>query len=394
MKTIRPKILVVDDEAEVLSSLNDLLRIDFDVLTFTRAADALAELAHTDVPVVMSDQYMPEMKGVEFLTRVKDLRPDCTRLLFTGYSDIKAVIDAINRGSIYRYITKPWEPEELTSILRQAVRVHDLIVENRRLVTELKQTNAELLEANLIKSKFIEVASHELNTPVAIVVGLTELWKLTQADEKDPTQRNWVERIEGAGKRLANIVSRMLKLLQVSQFDRTLEVRPTEIEPLVRGVIEHMRPFLSVRRQEVDFQCDPDAGTAELDAAKIDDALTNLLFNAIKFTPDGQTIRVVVAPEGPDAIRFQVIDPGMGINAQERRHLFELFFTSYDTMKHSSGEFQYGKRGIGLGLHLVKTFVEMHHGTVDVTSAPNCGSTFSFILPRFQPAIATRALAV
>jgi signal transduction histidine kinase len=253
-------------------------------------------------------------------------------------------------------------------------------------MAELRQTNAELLEANHVKSKFIEVASHELNTPVAIVVGLTELWKLTQAEHADPAQRSWVERIDAAGKRLAGIVSRMLKLLQASQFDRTLEARATEIAPLVQAVAERMRPFLQARSQQVEVRCAPDVGAAEIDASKIDDVLTNLLFNAIKFTPDGQTIRLEVGPEGDDWLRFRVIDPGMGIGAAERRHLFEPFFTSYDTMKHSSGEFQFGKRGIGLGLHLVKTFVEMHGGQVAVETAPEHGSTFSFTLPRVPPA--------
>jgi signal transduction histidine kinase len=84
----------------------------------------------------------------------------------------------------------------------------------------------------------------------------------------------------------------------------------------------------------------------------------------------------------PRRVRFRVTDRGVGVTSADRDHLFEPFFTGYDTLHHSSGEYQYCKRGIGLGLCLVKTFVELHGGKVDVQSEPGQGSTFSFSLPR------------
>src|SRR4028119_1576228 len=109
----RRTILVVDDEPDVVKSVQDLLRLDYRVLGATRPEDALNLLTTNDVHVVLSDQRMPEMNGVEFLSRVRDQHPDAVRLLFTGYADIKAVIDAINEGNIYRYVAKPWDPDEL-----------------------------------------------------------------------------------------------------------------------------------------------------------------------------------------------------------------------------------------------------------------------------------------
>ena len=81
-------------------------------------------------------------------------------------------------------------------------------------------------------------------------------------------------------------------------------------------------------------------------------------------------------------MRFRVADPGVGIDPSDRRYLFEPFFTGFDTKHHSSGEYQFCKRGIGLGLCLVKTFVTLHGGSVEVSSAPGEGSTFAFTLPR------------
>jgi signal transduction histidine kinase len=379
----RPTLMVVDDEPEVLQSVYDLFRLDYRVVKFERGGEALRQLETCDADVILSDQRMPEMLGVEFLHRAKEIRPDTTRLLFTGYADIKAVIDAINQGNVFRYITKPWDPEELAGVVRQAVERHKLIVERKRLFEELQKTNARLVEANRLKGAFIEVASHELNTPVAVVLGMTELWKMTQGPAASAAERGWVERIESAGKRLANTVKRMFELLRADRFEETLEPVPTELEPLLQRTLSDLQMFLQARRQTVEVRTAADLGSAEVDPAKLADILTNLINNAIKFTPDGGTIQVSAGPDGPDRVRFRVIDQGIGIGPEERRHLFEPFFTGYDTMHHSSGEFQFNKRGIGLGLALVKKFVELHGGSVDeVQSVPNQGTTFGFTLPR------------
>ena len=378
----RPLLVVVDDEAEVLQSVHDLFRREYRVMTFERGPDALAALAQADPHVVLSDQRMPGMSGVELLGRVKQVRPEATRLLFTGYADIRAVIDAINQGNVFRYIAKPWDPEELATVVRQAREHHDLLVERQRLIGELTDANVKLKEANRLKGAFIEVASHELNTPVSVVLGMTELWRMAQAPGASDSEKGWVDRIHGAGKRLAATVERMLKLLRADQLDRPLDLAVVELEPLMAAAVANLRPFLLARRQEVDVTAEPGLGSAEVDAAKVGDILTNLLINAIKFTPDGGRIALWAGPVGEDRVRFRVADPGIGIGAEERRHLFEPFFTGYDTMHHSSGEFQYCKRGVGLGLCLVKAFVELHGGGVDVVSAPGEGSTFSFTLPR------------
>ena len=176
-------MLVVDDEPEVLSSVHDLLRLDYQVITRGSGAEALEVLRSAEeVHVIMSDQRMPGMSGVDLLRQAKAIRPETTRLLFTAYADIRAVIDAINQGHVFRYLAKPWDPDELRVVVRQAVEHHDLIVEKNRLVAELQAANAKLTEANRLKGAFLEVASHELNTPVSVILGLIELWKMSPAE--------------------------------------------------------------------------------------------------------------------------------------------------------------------------------------------------------------------
>src|SRR5689334_11465400 len=144
----RHTILVVDDEPDVVKSVKDLLRLDYRVLGATTATEGLRILQKEDVHIVMTDQRMPEMTGVEFLGRAKSDVPDAIRLLFTGYADIKAVIDAINQGNVYRYITKPWDPDELQTVIREACDRYDLVAERKQLVEELREKNDELERKN------------------------------------------------------------------------------------------------------------------------------------------------------------------------------------------------------------------------------------------------------
>ena len=113
-------ILIVDDERDNLEALKRLLRNDYDITVSESAFEALKLVQKNDYHVIISDQRMPELSGVELLEKVKGICPDTTRILLTGFTDIEAVIDAINRGNVYRYVAKPWDPEDLRITLRQA----------------------------------------------------------------------------------------------------------------------------------------------------------------------------------------------------------------------------------------------------------------------------------
>jgi signal transduction histidine kinase len=386
-ETGKPILVIVDDEADVLRSVQNLLRLDYQVVTFQHGADAIKFLEKTPrVHVILSDQRMPGMSGVEVLKQAMAIRPETTRLLFTAYADIRAVVDAINQGNVFRYLAKPCDPELLTVVVRQAVEHHDLIVEKNTLLSELQHSNDKLLEANRVKGAFIEVASHELNTPLTVVLGMIDLWKMSQGQSASAQERQWVDRIAAAAARLSRTVERMLKLVRNREFAQALEAEPLELRPTIKRVVDELSPYLELRQQKVTIDIDPDAGWFEADPTKIADVLINLLANAVKFTPDGGTIRVRASaePNAADEIRVEISDQGLGVAPGDQQHLFEPFFTGFDTLRHSSGEYQYGKRGIGLGLCLVKTFVQLHGGRVEVSSTPGVGSTFAFVLPRSQ----------
>jgi signal transduction histidine kinase len=375
----RHSILIVDDEPDVVQSVKDLLRLDYDVYGATKAAEGLKILEERPIDVVMSDQRMPEMTGVEFLQRVKDPHPDATRLLFTGYADIHAVIDAINQGNVYRYIQKPWDPDELQTVIREACERHDLIVQRKELLRELEATNKELRDANELKAAFIQVASHELRTPLAIALGFAELAARKQ-DVGEPLH-GWIDRAKKALVRLNDLVNQITSMLEAGQFDQRLIARDVELATILRDAIEDVRPFVEVRRQKLVEDVPESLGVMALDVEKIRDAVNHLVLNAVKFTPDEGTVSVAAArtPDGGASIR--VTDTGCGIDPAHLPRIGEAFFTGFDVARHSTGTFEHGKQGLGLGLSVVKAFVEMHGGKLQVDSALKCGTTVTITLP-------------
>jgi CheY-like chemotaxis protein len=145
----RRTLLLVDDEENILASLKRLLRRgDFHIVTATSAAEGLQRLAEIDVDVIVSDQRMPNMTGVEFLRRAKDLYPHTVRIVLSGYTELQSITDAINEGSIYKFLTKPWEDDLLRANIEEAFRQKELADENRRLDQEVRSANTELADLN------------------------------------------------------------------------------------------------------------------------------------------------------------------------------------------------------------------------------------------------------
>ncbi len=379
-------LLVVDDEPEVVQSLKDLLRFDYRVLGATRAADALRLVDQEPVDVVMSDQRMPDMNGVEFLRRLRQSHPDIVRLLFTGYADIRAVIAAINEGHVFRYITKPWDVDELLTVLRQAAERRDLMLERQQLLAELQEKNrrletmnAELQQAVELKEAFIRVASHELRTPLTIVLGLADLARRTES-VGEPL-RSWLEQIYGGSQRLNALVEQLTKLLAAGQFERPLELEDTSVVDLVQGAADDVMPFVLRRKQRLTIEAPAEPFKVRVEPGKIRDAVAHLLLNAIKFTPDGGLITLGVRGRPEGGAQIQVRDHGEGMDEATLAQLGQPFFTSFDVSRHSSGVFEFQRRGLGLGLTLVRAFVEMHGGHLIATSRRGEGTTMTIVLP-------------
>ncbi|GAB4296983.1 MAG: hypothetical protein Kow0096_14730 [Thiohalomonadaceae bacterium] len=157
-------LLVVDDEENILRAVVRLLRRDgYTVLTATSGQQGLELLAQHPVGVILSDQRMPGMTGSEFLERAKALRPQTVRLMLSGYTDLQSVTDAINRGAIYKFLTKPWDDELLRANIREAFEHHELRAERDRLAGELYALNRQLAASNQGLQQRIDSQGRELD---------------------------------------------------------------------------------------------------------------------------------------------------------------------------------------------------------------------------------------
>jgi response regulator RpfG family c-di-GMP phosphodiesterase len=135
---IKHCLLVVDDEPDVIDSVHDLLRRKFRVLKANSAAEGSRLMQENEVHIIMTDQRMPSITGVELLTSIRTRYPSAIRMLFTGFLDLEAIIAAINQGHIFRFLKKPWEPEELEAAVQEAAQEYDRLVDGIEESSRLK----------------------------------------------------------------------------------------------------------------------------------------------------------------------------------------------------------------------------------------------------------------
>ena len=173
-------ILIVDDEESILNSFQRILADeDYEVHTVNNGSEGLIKLRTAQKPysVIVSDQRMPEMSGVQFFAQAKDIFPDAVRILLTGYADSDAIIDAINKGGVHLYFTKPWREEEILLHIKQSLSKVEILAENKRLVELIKIKNQELIKLN---KTLEEKANDRTNDLLAQTEKLKDSYKKSQ----------------------------------------------------------------------------------------------------------------------------------------------------------------------------------------------------------------------
>jgi signal transduction histidine kinase len=264
-------------------------------------------------------------------------------------------------------------------------------IENANLFTRTRAMVEQLREAERFKAVFFSNISHELRTPLTSIIGYSETLLAQTAGELTPSQREAVTNIQNSGTMLVDIISNLLDLSKIRAGKMELHFGEFSMAHLIATCLKAMDPLASQKAQVLSHTLGDERLMIQADQIKVKQILLNLLSNAIKFTPHGGRIvveaREALLDEQP-AIEVSVADQGIGISPDDLDKIFDEF-----TQVDSSYTRAYA--GSGLGLPIVKQFVEMHGGRVTVKSQPGKGSRFSVVLPRrleAEPApIATEA---
>src|SRR5690606_25465326 len=214
------KVLYIDDEENNLSSFKASLRREFSIFTTTDPLEGLTLAEENDFEVVIADQRMPGMTGVEFFEKLVKIKPDPIRILLTGYSDIASVVDAINKGEVYRFIDKPWNIEQIKNAITTASDIY-----YTRL--ELKEKNEKLKKANSEMNQFVYSLSHDLRGPLMSISGVCKLAKM---EISDPIALEYFEMIDSATVKLDDFIYKMLDFYRSTKIDnKIVSINFTEI---------------------------------------------------------------------------------------------------------------------------------------------------------------------
>jgi len=349
------------------------------VLAATSVAAGLDILTAEPVALMVVDQRMPEMSGTELFAHCAAQWPDIIRVLLTGYTDIDSLLEAINAGHVYAYLTKPWDPQELRVVVRRGLERYDVEADRRRLMGELERALARVRREAEQKGRLLTLATHELGTPLHLLVN--SLAFIGDAG-LPPHAGAWFETAQRSAAWLGRVAAQIASGARWHGGGIKLECRPLPVSSLLDDLQAMFRVMVETRRLTLQVDVAGECPPVSADRVWLGRALSNVLSNAVRFTADGGIITIAV--EGtPGALRITVSDTGIGIDARSLEDVFEPFSAAGgDVQLHTSGRFEFGSRGLGLGLAIAKAIIERHGGSITVRSQQGAGSRFTVVLPQ------------
>lgn len=244
-----------------------------------------------------------------------------------------------------------------------------IAIENARLVTEIQRAYEELSELDQLKSEFVAIASHELQTPLTVILGYASFLKR----ETTGAASEQVDAVLQSALRLRSLIDDMINLRHIETGEAELELEQLSLNELVTTITAEFASLAEARKQSFNIKLAPQPPMVEADRQKLRLVLANLLSNAVKFTPEGGRIQVEAETKGRE-VWVSVRDTGIGIPSRERERIFDRFYQVEPSL---TRRFE----GIGLGLSIAKAMVELHGGRIWMESVEGMGSSFTFALP-------------
>ncbi|VAW34045.1 hypothetical protein MNBD_DELTA03-1631 [hydrothermal vent metagenome] len=396
----KAKILYVDDEEINLSNFTASFKDEFEVIPAISGNEGLEIFkADHDIAVIVADQRMPGISGVEMLTRIYEMNPDPIRIILTGYINPQDIILAINQGHIHQYINKPWNIDQVRSILLQAIDKYQLTKENKRLLKVLAEKNEALQAANQQLIADIELQArlehqnreneikmmsqakmaslgqiatgiaHEINQPLTFIKIALES---TARDIENQTL-NFDELLEDINESQKQIRRITLIIDHLRTFGRNNsdELNPVNMPEALDSALILFKQKIKAGGVELLITGADNLPLVYANISKLEQVFTNLIQNSMDTLEDVDNGRIEVAFQQRDGqLITRFIDNGMGMPPDIREKVFEPFFSTKET-----------GRGTGLGLSIIYGIICELNGTIDCESAPGQGCVFTISLP-------------
>ncbi len=359
------RLLIVDDEVPQMKALCSTLELEGYVTTgFSSPKQALAALKPDSYELLLTDLMMPEMDGIELLAAAREIDPNLISIVMTGHATIDTAVSAMQSGAM-DYIQKPFRLNAVIPVLRRALAMRTLRIQNAELERGLRERTQELEVANADLESFSYSVSHDLRAPVRVVQSSIEMYMAEFGGSVPEGGRDLLKFASDGAKRMGELIEDLLKF---SRFSRAPLVKGrVDIRAMVERVVADLRGLEPQRNVDVRIG---DLPPCQADASLLEQVVVNLLSNAFKFTRGREQplIQVGTTAENGRTLYF-VQDNGAGFDPQYAYKLFGVF-----QRLHSLSEFE----GTGVGLSLVKRIVERHGGQITAEGRPDEGAKFSF----------------
>lgn len=361
-------VIFIDDEHSAL----DIIRHEFSqepygIFLTTSTDQAMEVLRRERIKVVVTDQVMPKVQGVQFLQNVKQFDSNIVRILLTAHADFSAAEEAINIGEVYRVISKPWKSADLLSTIHRAIERYDLMM-------RAELANQKLKAMYEVQRDFTSTVSHELRTPLASIKTAIDLVIKKTLGKINPEQEEVLGRAKKNVDRLKRLIDDILDLTKMESGKLKMNFMKNDIHQAVRDVAEAQKDFAQSRGLYIKLALDNHVPFISFDSDRIMQVLNNLVGNAIKFTKQGGITIKTTNKFEEEFILISVIDTGKGIAEENLTKLFHKFHQIESAAENEEG-------GTGLGLAISKEIINLHGGKIWVESKLDKGTTFQFTIP-------------
>lgn len=361
-------ILCVDDEIDNVDALERLFRKKYTVLKATSGQEALSVLDQNPGPIalIITDQRMPEMTGVEFLEKTLLSHPETVRILLTGYTDLDSVITAVNKGQIFRYLTKPWDPVDLGNTVDHAIDRFVLGQELKKKNEDLAAALEDLKSLDVAKSNFMILINHELKTPLTSILSFSSLLAESSLTDEDKLM---VNRINRSAERLKNLVDDVLLIVRAETNQLKIDIQSTSFTQFDDVLSKELQDLIQKKQQKIVSKLEPLHVMADVRLVK--QVVMRLIHNAAKFGEDGSEIHIDTMKNGNN-LRFLVHNNGPQLPASVLDKIAKPFYIDEDVMHHSTG--------MGLGLTICQSILKAHQSQLQFKNTPK-GVMVYFELP-------------